>query len=109
MLKLLPEPLFTIPVPVPVPGEADALINCTFRWMDADAFDAWLQASAGQTGGKVYERDADSLIEILAGWGGVDAELSRDTLRDLFRARPKLAQSMVAAYAAELLKAPAKN
>lgn len=109
MLKIAPEPLFTIPVHVAVPGADDALINCTFRWLDSDAFDAWLQACAKQTGGKVYERDADGLIEILQAWSGVDAELSRDTLRDLFRARPKLAQSMVSAYATELLKAPAKN
>ena len=102
MLKLAPEPLFTVSVAIPVPGADDVLVNCTFRHMGVAALRAWSESNAGR-------EDLDVIADVLAGWAGIDAEYSRDTLAALLDAYPGAAVSLATAYRRELVKAAAKN
>ena len=102
MLKLQPEPTFTISVTVPVPGGEDQLINCVFRHKGREALKTWIDAARDRP-------DADSIGEIMAGWDNVEAEFSAEHLALVLDAYPGAAVAMLEAYVGELGKAAAKN
>ncbi|MCU0919678.1 MAG: phage tail assembly chaperone [Burkholderiaceae bacterium] len=102
MLKLAPEPTFTVSVVVPVPGGADELINVTFRHMGKSALKAWIEQAKGR-------EDIDSLMDVVVGWAGVEAEFSRDALAQVLDNYTQAAVAMLEAYVGELGRAAAKN
>ena len=101
MLKLQPEPTFTINVTVPVAGAPDELINCTFAYKDKDELIDWVK--------KIENGYNDAIKDILTGWDNVDADFTPQNLALICRKRPTFAKVVCEAYSLEVGKAPAKN
>ena len=77
MLKVTPNPTFDAPVEVPVPGQVKPeKITVTFKYKSQAERDAFLEKL--KTLPKV-----DALMEIIAGWTGVDVEFSREALENV--------------------------
>lgn len=94
MLKLQPNPTFKAKVGIPVPGEETRpIVTFVFKHMSKADFDKFNPAG---------EKDVETLMRICAGWEGVDAEFSAETLGRLCDVYPGSAFAIAEAYAKEL-------
>jgi hypothetical protein len=92
MLRLQASPTFKAKVGIPVPGEKRHEITVTFNHMTREAFNTF-----DFTSGEI-----DGLMKIVAGWDGVEAEFSRETLAQLCNVYPGSAYAIGSAFATEL-------
>ena len=105
MLKLQPNPTFKAKVGIPVPGaDKPAEIVCVFAHMTRDEYQAFADPAALASRG-----DLDSLIRILRGWEGVDAEFSADALAMLCQQYHGAAFAISSAFVQELTRARLGN
>ncbi len=104
-LKLNPAPTFKAKVGIPVPGQdKPEEIVCIFKHMTRDAF-----AAFGDPVEAKSRTDVESLMAIMAGWDGVDAEFSADAVAMVVQQYHGAAFAITSAYIAELTKARLGN
>jgi hypothetical protein len=92
MLKLQPNPTFKVKVGIPIPGDKRHDVTFTFNHMTRTEFDKF----------SFTDVEIDGLMRICAGWDGVEADFSRETLQRLCDVYPGSAFAIADAYAREL-------
>lgn len=104
MLKLQPNPTFRAKVGIPLPGGEKAEVVFTFKHMTRDALERWL------TGEDAAKRsDVESVMDVVSGWDGIDADFSRDSVDALLQQYHAAARSIIGAYVSELSAARLGN
>lgn len=98
MLKLKPNPTFTASVSIPVPGEDPAKVSLVFKHMSQPEFTAFMRGESAAT-----RSDLDTVMAIVVGWSGVEAEFSRDAMRDLLDNYHGAGRAISERYAMELV------
>jgi len=76
-LKLKADPTYFAKVEIPTPNGA-VEIKVEYKHMTRDAYKTFLEAEA-----KLGRSDEESLMDIMAGWAGVDAEFSKEAVSQL--------------------------
>src|ERR1043165_3294652 len=87
MLKLRPDPTFVTAVKIPAPT-GEIAIKVEFKHMTKDAYLAFLKAEPEKE-----RSDEDTIMDIAVGWIGVDAEFTRENVRELcqqYHAAPRV-------------------
>lgn len=102
MLKLTPNPTFTVGVGIAVAGEPDISINITYRRKTKAELRDFAESL------KTRE-DLDVISEIVAGWDGVEVEFSPESLAVVLDIYPGAAVSLIDAYLHEIGRAKTKN
>lgn len=103
MFKIVPKTTFSAEVSLSVPGEAKpATITVDFKHLSKKAIKAYFENLEGKT-------DAEALGEIIAGWSGVDAPYSAESLEMLIDNYPAAAGELFEAFRRELIEARRKN
>jgi hypothetical protein len=105
MFKLQPSPTFTTKVKVPIPGGKSEFIEVQFRHKTRTDLQAYLERAAKSRD----EAEVDALMEIVAGWSGIECEFSRENLALLMDNFPASGPAILAAYARELTDARLGN
>lgn len=102
MFKIDPDPTFETPVKIHVPGKGDGVIHVSFRYLDAKARGAYIQALGNKT-------NAEALAEVITGWREIDAPYSIENLEKLLNRYDTAATAMFDAFFRESRGAPEKN
>lgn len=80
MLKLKANPTFRAKVKIASPGETPTEVEFEFRHFTRKAYSEWLTGEASKT--RTY---TDAVLDIAAGWFGVDAEFNRESVDELLQ------------------------
>lgn len=91
MLKLQPNPTFEGEVTIRKPGGETEVIELTFRHMGRAESGKFLKRA-------VKMDDADSALEIVAGWRKVDGEFNRENMAQLLEAYPSAGGDILKAW-----------
>lgn len=81
IFKLQPPATFTEEVAIPVPGGEPVKIDIVFRRMTRDERVDFMKRAADAT----PENEIDLFMEMVAGWGRVDTEFSREAVELLMQ------------------------
>lgn len=100
-LKLVAAPTFKAKVPIPVAGGPSVEVEFTFKHRTKSALDEWLKS-------RTEKADADSFLEMVAGWE-LEDEFSKANVELLLENYVGAAVATVQTYLAELVKARVKN
>ncbi|CBJ37898.1 conserved protein of unknown function [Ralstonia solanacearum CMR15] len=99
MFSINPKPTFTAEAAIPVAGGGTEKLQLVFKHKTRDEVKAFFaQAGAGADD----QSDADVLLEIVAGWEGVDVPFSREALDQLVQNYPAAPRAIFDTYLAEL-------
>jgi len=106
MIKITPNPTFTIDVSLSIPGKPTPEVGkITFRYKCREDYLAWA--------GEISKKDksyAESLPEIIESWGGEFEEpYTVENLNTLLDTLPTAGEEIVRAYAKELFVSKVKN
>ena len=96
MLKLTPNPTFTVPVKIPAPT-GDTQIKVMFKHMTKDAYAAFIKQEREQA-----RSDEEALMDIVVGWEDVDAEFNRENVRELCQQYHGAGSAIVEAFITQL-------
>jgi hypothetical protein len=97
MFKLTPDPKFKAKVLLTVPGKEKRVeISVTFNHKPKSQLQSYYESLKDR-------KDDDSLLEIIAGWDGVDAEFSAEALQQLLANYPASAGELFEAYRINLI------
>ena len=103
MFKLQPNPTFKAPVLLSVPGEDKPKeIVVEFRHQTGKQLKAYFEHIKGKT-------DAEAVVDLIVGWGGVDKAYSAEALDELLDNYPVAAGEIFAAYRESALESRRKN
>lgn len=103
MLKLKPNPTFTVPVVIPAP-DGKVTIKVEFKHMTKDAYQAFIKDEA-----KKDRSDEDAILDIAVGWSDVDGDFNRENLRELCQQYHGAATAIVETFIRELTQARLGN
>jgi hypothetical protein len=95
--KLTPNPTFKAKVDIPVPGDKKQTIEFEFKHKDKDAFKEFI-GTIEKLG------EVDTILGIAAGWSGVDAEFSADSVALLVKNYHAASSAIYRKYADELIQ-----
>jgi hypothetical protein len=104
MLKLKPNPTFTVPVVIPTPGGDKVTIKMEFKHKSKDDYRAFVEDEKNKD-----RSDEDAILDIAANWQDVDGEFNRDNLRELCQQYHGAATAIVQTYIRELTQARLGN
>lgn len=104
MFKIKPDPTFNAIVKIPVAGKEPADLAVVFKHKTRDEVEDYFARARKHQG-----KDARLLMEIVAGWQGVDAEFSESSLTDLVQNYHGAIKAIFDAYLTELSQAKAGN
>lgn len=103
MLKIQPNPTFMSRVAIPTP-EGEVAIKVEFKHMDVDTFNAFIQKEATLT-----RSNEDAIMDIAAGWSGVDGEFTRENVAKVCKEYHAAAAAIVETFIKELTQARTGN
>jgi hypothetical protein len=103
MLKIKPNPTFFAPVEIPTP-DGPVKIKVEFKHRDRDEFAEFIEAEA-----KLNRADKESLMEIMVGWSGTDAEFSAEAVAEVCKNYHQAGTAIVEAYIETQTQARRKN
>lgn len=106
MFALQPKPTFKAEVVIATPGGGEGKIKFEFVHKGRKALKAFF-ASLGE--GETAREDAEALLDLVAGWEGVDEKFSPEALGTLLDNYPSAAKAIFEAYNAGLFEGRAKN
>lgn len=90
MLKLIANPTFKSKVSVTVQGGEAHILEVEFRHMTKDAADDLFRDSTKQL--------SEKLLAIVAGWSGLEFELSEKGLKDMDQQYPAVGPQIISGY-----------
>jgi len=106
MLKINPDPEFTVDVKITVPGQEDpALVSITFRYLTIKQ----MTEKREELKANKAVSDADFLDELIVKWKGFDQEYSKETLEKFLENYPTAGGEIVTQYNKHLLVSRVKN
>ena len=118
MLALKPKPTFKVGVTIHTPGEDDAKVTFEFKHKGRKELKAFFESFAGaaesdkvEHEGKPAEARADSdlLLDIVAGWDGVDHKFSAENFALFLDNYHSAAGAIFTAYLKSFAEAEQKN
>ena len=103
MLKIKPNPTFQAPVEIPTP-EGPVKIKVEFKHRNREEFHAFTQDMVLQK-----RTDIDFLMEIMAGWTGVEGEFNREAVTEICNEYHQAADAIAQVYIDTQTQARRKN
>lgn len=103
---LQPKPTFKSEVSIPVPGGKEGTIKFEFKHKGRKELRVFIESLGKED---AQRDDAEALMDIVAGWEGVDEKFSKEALETLVDAYPGAASAIFTAYHRALLEGRAKN
>lgn len=104
MLKIKANPTFHADVQIPAPGGVKHEITIEFKHKTKAEFDEYMQGKEAAN-----RSEEDTILGIAVGWTGVDAPLSKESLRELFQNYHASSRVIAERYAEELFQVRQKN
>ncbi len=101
--KPQPNPTFKTKVTIRAPGEKPQILSCTFRHKRKKEYTDWIDRA------KTSGNDAESLLEVLAGWDYPPGDPSIETINELLESYPSSGGALFLAYTQELFGVERKN
>lgn len=106
MFALQPKPTFKSDVTFVTPGGGEGKIKFEFKHKGRKALKAFYDSLSE---GDKSRPDHDALLEIIAGWEGVDEKFSAENLEILIDNYPTISLAIFEAYNKGLFEAKQKN
>lgn len=103
MLKIQANPTFMSRVAIPTP-EGEIAIKVEFKHMDIDTYAEFIQKEA-----TLNRSNEDAIMDIAAGWSGVDGEFNRDNVAKVCKQYHAAAKAIVETFIKELTQAKVEN
>lgn len=94
LFQLEPAPTFVWPVGLTAPGGGKRILDLVYRYKTREDAKAWRQAALSAEAG----READCLLEIVAGWENADAAFDEAAFRALLNGWHGAAEEIFVAY-----------
>ena len=104
MLKIKHDPTFIAKVEIPIPGGSKAEVKIEFKHKTKAELDSFLNSEEAKT-----RSDLDTMMEVVKGWAGIDAEFSRESMDALLDQYHGAARAIISAYLLELTQARLGN
>lgn len=106
MFVLQPKPTFKAEVLIATPGGGEGKVKFEFKHMGRKALKAFFESLGS---GDTARQDSDALLDLVAGWEGVDEKFSAEALDTLLDNYPAAAKSIFEAYNRGLYEGKVKN
>ena len=106
MFALQPKPTFKAEVTIATPGGNEGKIKFEFKHMGKKALKAFFE-SIGE--GETARQDSEALLDLVAGWEGVDEKFSPEALDALLDNYPSASQAIFTTYHKALIEGKVKN
>lgn len=103
MLKLKASPTFTAKVEIPTPT-GPVSIKVDFKHMTKAQYAEFIEAES-----KSKRSDQEALMDIMAGWSGVDSEFSKENVAELCEQYHKAASAIVEGFITSLTQGRVGN
>jgi hypothetical protein len=103
MLKLKASPTFPAKVEIPTPS-GPISIKVEFKHMTKAQYADFIEAES-----KSKRSDEEALMDIMAGWSGVDTDFSKDAVGELCQQYHKAASAIVESFITTLTQARSGN
>ena len=106
MFALQPKPTFKSEVTIATPGGNEGKIKFEFKHMGKKALKAFFE-SIGE--GETARPDNEALLDLVAGWEGVDEKFTPESLEILLDNYPAAGHAIFSSYHKALIEGKTKN
>ena len=106
MFALQPKPTFEADVTITTPGGGEGKVTFQFKHLGRKALKSFYE-SLGE--GEEARKDHEALMDLIAGWKGVDTPFSAEALETLLDNYPSASMALFDAYNKALFEAKQKN